>query len=127
MVRDDRPDPHDKSPGMSGANASPTRSASAIARSLKIGRSHQETKVSSVIAAVQGNVRNHGLQAAVYDVVVRSINRFVYLKTLECIVIERLDPGVAILPAHLDCVRLDGARLSSFSRVKENELPEEFV
>src|SRR5207244_1316926 len=27
---------------MSGANASPTRSASAIARSLKVGRSHQE-------------------------------------------------------------------------------------
>jgi len=29
---------------MSGANASPTRSASAAARSIKSGRSHQETK-----------------------------------------------------------------------------------
>ena len=84
-------------------------------------------KVASVIAAVQGNIRNHGLQAAIYDVLVRSINRFVYLKTLECIVIERLDPGAAILPAHLDCVRLEGTSLSLFSRVKENELPEEFV
>ncbi len=33
---------------MSGANASPTRSASAIARSLKTGRSHQEMEASSI-------------------------------------------------------------------------------
>jgi hypothetical protein len=84
-------------------------------------------KVASVIAAVQANIRNHGVQAAIYDVLIRSINRFAYLKTLECIVIERLDPGSAILPAHLDCVRLEGARLSLFSRVTENELPEGFV
>jgi hypothetical protein len=84
-------------------------------------------KVSSVIAAVQWNIRNHGLQAGIYDVLVRSINRFVYLKTLECIVIERLDPGAAILPPRFDCVRLEGTRLSLFSRLKENELPEEFV
>src|SRR5438105_15237278 len=37
---------------MSGANASPTRSASAIARSLKAGRSHQEMKRALITTAV---------------------------------------------------------------------------
>jgi hypothetical protein len=85
------------------------------------------TSVGSIIASVQRTIRNHGSQAAIYDVAIRSINKFVYLKTLECVVIERVDPGSLILPAHLDYVRLDGARLSSLGSVKENELPEGFI
>ena len=84
-------------------------------------------KVASVIRSAQWNIRNHGSQAAIYDVVTRAINRFVYLKTLVCVVLEQVDPASLTLPAHLDYVRLEGARLSLFSRVKENELSEGFV
>ena len=84
-------------------------------------------KVASVITSVQQNIRNHGSRAAIYDVLFRSINRFVYFKTLECVVIEQVDPASVTLPAHLDYVRLEGARLSLLGRVKENELPEGFV
>jgi hypothetical protein len=84
-------------------------------------------KVASAIAMVRRNIRNHGLRAALYDVVIRSINRFVYMKTLECVVIEQVDPALMTLPAHLRYARLEGARLSLYGRVKENELPEEFV
>ena len=83
-------------------------------------------KVTSAIDTLRRNVRNHGAPAAIYDVVVRSINRFVYFKTLECVVIERVDPGLLTLPVHLDYVRLEGARLSLFGQVKENELSEGF-
>jgi len=84
-------------------------------------------KSASVIALVRRNIRNHGLRAALYDVVIRSINTFVYMKTLECVVIEQVDPEALTLPAHLRYARLEGARLSLFGRVKENELPDEFV
>lgn len=84
-------------------------------------------KVASVITSLQRNIRNHGLKAAFYDVAIRSINRFVYLKTLECVVIEQANHRALTLPANLECVHLDGARLSSFGREKENELPETFV
>jgi len=40
---------------------------------------------------------------------------------------KQVDPGSMTLPAHLRYARLDGARLSLYGRVKENELPEEFV
>jgi hypothetical protein len=84
-------------------------------------------KVASAIATVRRNIHNHGLQAAMYDVVVRSINRIVYMKTLECVVIEQVDPGSLTLPAHLRYARLEGSRLSLLGRAKENELPEEFL
>jgi len=84
-------------------------------------------KVTSAITTLRRNVRNHGAPAAIYDVVVRSINRFVYLKNFECVAIEQVDPGSLTLPAHLECVRLDNLRLSLFGGVRENELPEEFV
>jgi hypothetical protein len=84
-------------------------------------------KVASAITTVRRNVRNHGLRAAIYDLVIRSINKFVYLKTLECVVLEEVDTGSITLPPHLRCARLDSASLSLFGRVKENELPEEFV
>jgi hypothetical protein len=84
-------------------------------------------KFASAITTVRRNIRNHGLQAAIYDVLIRSINRFVYMKTLECVVIEQVDPGSMTLPAHLRYARLGGARLSLYGRVKENELPDEFV
>jgi hypothetical protein len=72
-------------------------------------------------------MRNHGLQAALYDLVIRSINTLVYIKTLECVVIEDVDPRSLTLPTHLRYARLEGARLSLLGRVKENELPEEFL
>jgi hypothetical protein len=84
-------------------------------------------KVAAVISSVQRTNRNHGSQAAIYDLAIRSINKIVYLKTLECVVIEQLDPESLTLPAHLDYVRLDAASLSYFGRVQENELPEAFV
>jgi L-amino acid N-acyltransferase YncA len=84
-------------------------------------------KFASAITTVRRNVRNHGLQAAIYDVLIRSINKFVYLKTLECVVIEQVDPASMTLPAHFRYARLEGSRLSLYGRVKENELPEEFV
>ncbi len=85
------------------------------------------SKVASVITSVQWNIRHHGSHAAIYDLAIRSVNRLVYLKTLICVVLEHVDPVSQILPAHLDYVRLEGARLSLFSSVKENELSEEFV
>jgi len=85
------------------------------------------TKVAAAIKTVRRNIRNHGLQAAIYDVVVRSINRLVYLKTLECVVIEQVDPGSMTLPTRLRYARLERATLSLLGREKENELPEEFV
>jgi hypothetical protein len=81
----------------------------------------------SAITTVRRNIRNHGLWAASYDIVIRSINKLVYLKTLECVVIEQVDPNSMILPAHLRYALLEGARLSLLGRVKENELPEAFV
>jgi hypothetical protein len=84
-------------------------------------------KVASAITTVRRNIRNHGLQAAIYDILIRSVNRFVYMKTLECVVIEQVDAGSMTLPAHLRYARLESARLSLYGRLKENELPEEFV
>jgi hypothetical protein len=84
-------------------------------------------KVSTVVTAFRRNIRNHGFRAAIYDVVIRSINKVVYLKTLECVVIEEVDPASLTLPPHLRYAHIEGARLSLLGRVKENELPEEFV
>ena len=84
-------------------------------------------KVASAIATIRRNIRNHGLRAAIYDVAVRSINRVVYMKTLECVVIEQVDQKSMTLPEPLRYTHLEGARLALLGRVKENELPEEFV
>jgi hypothetical protein len=83
--------------------------------------------IASAITTVRRNVKNHGLPAAIYDIVIRSINKVVYMKTLECVVIEQVDAKSMTLPAHLRCAKLEGARLALYGRVKENELPEEFV
>ena len=91
------------------------------------GAAINKMKVASVISSVQRAVRNHGVLAATYDVLVRSMNRFVYLKSFQCIVIERVNPEFSTLPAHLNYVRLEGTRLCLFGGVKENELPEGFV
>jgi hypothetical protein len=84
-------------------------------------------KAASAITTVRRNIRNHGLRAAFYDVVIRSINKFVYMKTLECVVIEQVNPAAMVLPDHLRYACLEGARLSLYGRAKENELPEAFV
>ena len=84
-------------------------------------------KVASAVTTVRRNIRNHGVQAAIYDAVVRSINKLVYMKTLECVVIKQVDPASMTLPTRLRYARLEGSRLSLLGRVKENELPEEFV
>ncbi len=81
----------------------------------------------SVLASTRRNIRNHGVRASIYDLVIRSANRLVYLKTLECVVIEAIDPGSSTLPANFRYVRLDRTQLALFGQVKENELPEEFV
>jgi len=83
--------------------------------------------IASVITSIQRNVRNYGRPAAIYDILIRSINKIVYLKSFECVVIERVDSASLTLPANLDCVRLESSVISSFGRNKENELTEGFV
>jgi len=64
---------------MSGANASPTRSASAIARSLKIGRSHQEMEASGIpiYRVRQGKYEVAGFESGKYTAyVISDLDRF---------------------------------------------------
>jgi hypothetical protein len=84
-------------------------------------------KLTSAFTTFRRNIRNHGLLAATYDIVIRSINQFVYMKTLQCVVIEQVDPKSMTLPPHLHYARIEGSRLALLGRVKENELPDEFV
>ena len=49
------------------------------------------------------------------------------MNTLEYVAIEQVDAQSMILPAHMRHAHLEGARLALLGRVKENELPEEFV
>lgn len=79
-------------------------------------------KPESTIASFQRNVRHHGAQVAIYDLVVRSVNRFLYWKTLDCMVLCDVDPRLMNLPENFQCVQLDNSQLASFDRAKGNEL-----
>jgi len=83
--------------------------------------------IARIATSLNQKIRYHGLRAAAYDTLIRLVNKSIYLKSLECLVVERVDPRPWTLPSGFDHVRLDRDRLWSFARVKENQLPEGFV
>jgi hypothetical protein len=82
---------------------------------------------SSILHSIRRTVRNHGHLLAAYDIAVRSLNKCVYFKTLQCIVIDEVNRRHLILPEHLRFTRLEPRDLLTITENPEYEMSAVFV
>ena len=82
---------------------------------------------SSILHSIRRTVRNHGHLPAAYDIAVRSLNKCVYFKTLQCIVIDEVNQRDLILPEHLRFTGLEPRDLLTIIENPEYEMSADFV
>lgn len=82
---------------------------------------------SDILHSIRRTARNHGKASAFYDVVVRGLNKCLYYRILQCLVIETVDERCLALPPQFRFVKLEPAQLLKFSKNPANEITAEFV
>lgn len=80
-----------------------------------------------IYRSVCTTARNHGSRPALYDVVIRAINRCIYYKNLQCLIVDSVRTRSLDLPPGFRFVRLDENALLKFSSDPANELRAAFV
>jgi hypothetical protein len=81
----------------------------------------------SVLQYIDRMTSNHGYRPLIYDFLMRSVNKCVYYRTLQCLVIDQVDERCQTLPVHLRFAKLDELDLLSFAENPECELTVDFV
>ena len=81
---------------------------------------------STILHSIRSTVRNHGYLPAAYDIAVRSLNRCVYYKTLQYIVIDEAQQCL-VLPEHLRFARLEPEDLLRLAEKNECAMSVGFV
>lgn len=82
--------------------------------------------LSSILRSIRRTAVNYGRLPAVYDVAVRGLNKCIFYKTMQCMVIDEVRQRSA-LPAHLRFVRMERQDLLAMARNHEYEMEHGFV
>ncbi|HEY2383160.1 MAG TPA: GNAT family acetyltransferase [Terriglobia bacterium] len=80
-----------------------------------------------IYRSVCRTARNHGSWPALYDVVMRTTNRWIYYKNLQCLIVESINTRSFDLPPGFRFLRLEEQALLDFSKDPANELRPDFV
>src|SRR5215831_4237085 len=83
--------------------------------------------LSSILHSIRRTAHNHGHIQAVHDMAVRSLNKCVYFKTLQYIVIDDINQQHLALPDHLRFGRLEPQELLTITDNPEYEMSARFV
>lgn len=81
----------------------------------------------SVFNSIGRTARNHGKTAALYDVLMRTLNKCLYVRTLQCAIFDSANPQPMELPPHLRFVKLESQDLFKYAQTPEYEISSEFV
>jgi hypothetical protein len=83
--------------------------------------------LSSILRSIRLNALSYGGVPAAYDVVVRGLNKCVYYRTMQCLVIERVQQSNLALPPHLRFVKMEEQDLMAMARNPKYETEIGFV
>jgi hypothetical protein len=81
----------------------------------------------SVLNSIRSTARNHGGLSAIYDIGKRSVNRYVYCKTLQCLITEKVKEECLALPSGFRFTRLEYPELLHLAKTPEYELSADFL
>ena len=94
-------------------------------RLQKVGQ--RAMNISSILESVVRTARSHGKSSAFYDVAFRGLNKCVYYRVLQCLVIEDINQKCMALPPQFRFVKLELSDLMKFSGNSEHELKPGFI
>ena len=83
--------------------------------------------ISSILEPVLRTARSHGKSSALYDVAFRGVNKCLYYRVLQCLVIEDINEKCMALPPQFRFVKLGLSELLTFSRNSGHELTASFI
>src|SRR3954468_5637365 len=81
----------------------------------------------SFFNSIARTARNHGRAAAVYDVVMRSLNKCLYVRTLQCAIIDKGSDRAMQLPDRFRFVKLEAQDLFKYAKTPEYEIASDFL
>jgi hypothetical protein len=84
-------------------------------------------RLSSALRTVRRTALNYGSLPAAYDIALRGLNKCIYFKTMQCIVIDEVQKGCMVLPEHLRFARLEPRVLQAIAQQHEYEMDSGFV
>lgn len=73
------------------------------------------TTMPSAVESIRRSFRNHGAGRTTYDLAMRTLNKAVYYRILQCFVIDRIAPEYMFLPGHLRFAKLTVEELRHFA------------
>lgn len=83
--------------------------------------------IRSTVQSLRRIAHTHGLSAAIYDATVRAVNKVLYYRRLECVVIEDVNPAFSILPESFAFARVETADLRRIATNPAYELTADFI
>ena len=81
----------------------------------------------SIFQSVLRTARSHGKSSALYDVAFRGLNKCVYYRVLQCLVIETVNEKCLSLPSQFRFERIEPAELLRFAKNFDYELTPRFI
>ena len=91
------------------------------------GNLGDDMNTAAILRSIRRTAANHGNVPAAYDVMMRSVNRCVYYKTMQCIVIDEVQQKSMALPAHLSFSKLEHEELIKASAHPEYGIDAAFL
>jgi len=83
--------------------------------------------LSSILHSIRRTAHHHGHLQAIHDVAMRSLNKCVYFKTVQYIVIDEINQRHLVLPDHLRFARLEPPELLTITENPDYETSASFV
>ena len=83
--------------------------------------------IQSILQSIGRTARNHGKVPALYDIVMRSVNKCVYCRTMQCAVIDQVNEQCMAVPASMRFTKLPERDLFEFAETPGCELNADFV
>jgi hypothetical protein len=80
-----------------------------------------------LLESVLRTARSHGKSSALYDVAFRGLNKCLYYRILQCLVIEDVNEQCMVLPPPFRFAKLEKSELLGFSRHSAHELTAGFI
>jgi len=87
----------------------------------------RDTTLTSTLQSVRRTAVNYGSLPAAYDIALRSLNKCIYYRTMQCIVIDEVPQSRLALPEHFRFVKLEPQDLFALTQNHEYEMEPGFL
>jgi hypothetical protein len=82
---------------------------------------------SAILRSIRRTAANHGNLPAAYDVAMRSVNKYVYFRTMQCLIIDTVQQNGMALPEHLRFLKLTDENLVKATATPEYGIQGDFL